>query len=59
MSVITRYDDMREDLKSELKQSLRKAKELVMGEDIWGYDEMRDGYAMEVYLKLKEVIDII
>jgi len=59
MSVITTYDNMRDELKSTLEKALKQSKELVMGDDIWGYDEMRDGYAMELYTKIKSAIDAV
>lgn len=49
MSVQTTYDDMRDDLKEALDECLNKAGKLVVGKDIWGYNEMRKGYAVDVY----------
>lgn len=40
-----------------LNECLKLAKELVVGEDIWGYDEMRDGYALDVYQAVKKARD--
>lgn len=59
MSVQTSYDDMRDELRNELNKCLRLAKELVVGEDIYGYDDMRDGYAMDVYIKVKDARDTV
>ena len=59
MSVYTTYDEKRDELKLELLRCLKLSKELVIGEDIRGYDDVREGYAMEVYLAIKEAIDKI
>ena len=59
MSVYTEYDRKRDELKEDLKECLSKAKELVIGEDITGYDDMREGYAMDVYIAIKKAIDTI
>lgn len=59
MSVYTDYDEKRDELKENLKDCLKMAKELVVGEDIWGYDDMREGYAIDVYLAIKKAIEII
>ena len=52
MSAQTNYDDMRDELREELNKCLKLAKELVVGEDIWGYNDMREDYAMNIYLKI-------
>lgn len=59
MSVYTTYDEKRDELKLELLRCLKLAKELVVGDDIWGYENVREGYAMEVYLAIKKAIDEI
>lgn len=59
MSVQTSYDDMRDELREELNKCLKLAKELVVGEDIWGYNDMREDYAMNVYLKIKETRNMV
>lgn len=59
MSVQTSYDDMRDELRNELNDCLKLAKELVVGEDIYGYDHMRNDYAMDIYIKIKEAINMV
>lgn len=58
MGVYTTYDEKREYLRSELSECLRLAKEL-LDEDIWGYDEMKDDYAIEVYRAVKLARDAV
>ncbi|MBX4152404.1 hypothetical protein [Paenibacillus lautus] len=53
MGVVTTYDEMRNHLRSELSECLRLAKEL-LDEDTWGYDDMREDYAMDVYVAVKK-----
>lgn len=55
----TDYDKMRDDLRKDLKTCLSKAKELVVGEDVWGYDDMPSDYAMNVYLAIKNALEKI
>ena len=55
----TDYDKMRDDLRKDLKICLSKAKELVVSEDVWGYDEMPDNYAIKVYLAIKNALEKI
>ena len=59
MSVQTEYDDKRDSLREDLNECLKKAKELVVGEDIWGYAQMPEDYAIKVYLEIKRVRDMI
>lgn len=59
MGYRTTYDDKRDELRDTLKEALAQAKELVVGEDIWGYDEMREGYAMDVYVAIKKAIETV
>lgn len=59
MGYRTTYDDKRDELRDTLREALVQAKELVVGEDIWGYDEMREGYAMDVYLAIKKAIETV
>lgn len=58
MSVITTYDDKRDQLRDVLSDCLRLAKKL-LDEDIWGYDEMKDDYAMNVYTAVKKARDAV
>lgn len=59
MSVYTDYDRKRDELKDDLRDCLSKAKELVVREDIWGYDHMEGNYAIGVYSAIKQAIDKI
>ena len=59
MSVRTTYDDKRDELKDTLKDALKQAQEMVIGIDIWGYDEYRDGYAMDVYIAIRNALGVI
>ena len=58
MSVTTRYDEMRNDLKDMLKGCLKHTHGM-MADDIWGYDEFEDGYIEEIYMAIKKVINMI
>ena len=59
MNMYTDYDKLRDELREDLKSCLKKAKELVVGEDIWGYDQMPDDYALKVYMAIKNTIQKI
>lgn len=59
MGVYTSYDERRDRLRDNLNDCLREAKELVMAEDEWGYEDMKDGYAMEVYQAVKAARDAV
>lgn len=58
MGVHTAYDEKRDYLREELNDCLKLAKEL-LDEDIWGYKDMRDDYAIEVYQAIKNARDSI
>lgn len=55
----TDYDKMRDDLREDLKICLSKAKELVVSEDVWGYDDMPTNYAIRVYLAIENALEKI
>lgn len=57
MGVQTDYDDKRDELRERLNECVMLAKELLAGEDIWGYDQMPDDYAMKVYMAVKNARD--
>lgn len=57
MSVITTYDEKKQALKDKLNECLDMAEELVIGKDVWGYAEMKRGYAIDVYRAIQEAID--
>ena len=54
MGVITTYDEMRDRLREQLKECEELAKEMFVNEDIWGYDHMREDYALDVYQAVKQ-----
>lgn len=58
MGVTTAYDEYRNELRDDLNDCLKKAKKL-MDEDIWGYDEMRSGYDVDVYQAIKKARDSV
>lgn len=59
MSVQTTYDDMRDYLKDVLDKCLRLVKDLLVGEDIWGHDEMRRDYLIDLYQAVKNARDSV
>ncbi|MGL4573083.1 MAG: hypothetical protein ACRCVJ_18730 [Clostridium sp.] len=58
MSITTKYDDMRMDLKDDLNNCLDKAREM-LDNNIWGYEDMKEGYALDIYIAIKNVMDSI
>jgi 5-methylthioribose kinase len=58
MGVYTTYDEKRDELRDKLTECLRMAKEL-FDEDIWGYDEMREDYDIDVYQAIKKARDTV
>jgi hypothetical protein len=58
MSVHTTYDEKRDNLRNELNECVKLAKEL-LNEDIWGYDEMRADYAIDIYQAVKKARDSV
>jgi len=58
MGVCTTYDEKRDQLREELTKCLKLAKEL-LDEDIWGYENMRDDYAIDVYTAVKKARDTV
>ena len=58
MSVHTDYDSKRDYLRDELNDCLRLAKEL-LDDTVWGYDDMRDDYAIDVYRAVKKARDSV
>lgn len=57
MAVHTAYDEKRDELREMLNDCLKLAKELLTGDDIWGYDHMREDYALDVYQAVKKARD--
>lgn len=58
MGVYTDYDQKRDQLRDELNDCLKLAKEL-LNENIWGYSEMCGDYAIDVYKAIKNAIDAV
>jgi hypothetical protein len=58
MSVQTTYDEMRDRLRNDLDNCLEQSIELLKTK-CWGYDEMRSGYAIELYQKIMEARDAV
>jgi hypothetical protein len=58
MGVYTTYDEKRDELRDQLAECLELARKLLK-EDIWGYDEMREGYAFDVYKAVKDAKDSV
>jgi hypothetical protein len=58
MSVVTTYDEMRYELKDQLSKCLKLVKEL-LDEDIWGYQEMKEDYATNLYIAIKKAKDLV
>lgn len=58
MGYVTYYDEKREVLRDALSDCLKMAKEL-LDEDISGYENMRDDYALDVYVAVKKVRDMV
>lgn len=48
MSVQTEYDRKRDELRDKLRDCLNDAREL-LDPNIWGYDDMKPDYAIDVY----------
>jgi len=58
VGVYTTYDEKRDELKRELTECLELAREL-LNENIWGYEEMKSGYAMDLYVAVKNARDAV
>lgn len=59
MSVQTQYDEKRDELRDKLEECVTLAKELVVGEHIPGYHDMRSTYAVEVYTAVQNARDMV
>ncbi|WP_186786220.1 hypothetical protein [Paenibacillus agilis] len=56
MGVATSYDEKRNELRLALADCLDMAKGL-LDENIWGYEDMREDYALDVYVAVKKARD--
>jgi len=57
MSVHTTYDELRDKLKLGLDECLELARTM-LDSSIWGYDEMRKDYALDLYTAIKKTKDL-
>lgn len=55
--VITTYDEKREVLRTKLKEALEYSRENLLNPNIWGYEDMRQSYAVEVYNAIYAALD--
>lgn len=53
MGVYTTYDEKRDNLREKLDECVRMAREL-LDEDMWGYEEMIEDYALDLYQAIKK-----
>lgn len=58
MAVVTTYDERRQELRNALTDCLDKAKDM-LDEKVWGYEEMREDYALDVYVAVKKARDAV
>lgn len=58
MGVVTTYDEKRNELRDKLQEALKIAKEM-LDEDIWGYSEMKEDYAIDIYVAVKKAKDMV
>lgn len=58
MSVRTAYDEKRGELRDKLTECVKLSREL-LNEDMWGYTEMKDGYAIDLYQAVKAARDAV
>jgi hypothetical protein len=59
MGVYTDYDRKRDELRNMLNECLDLAREMLSDEDIWGYDEMHEDYAVDVFQTVKKARDSV
>lgn len=58
MGVVTSYDERRDGLRKALTDCLDMAKDL-LDENVWGYEDMRCDYALDVYVAVKKARDAV
>jgi len=58
MSVTTTYDENRNELRENLNICLELARKL-LNEDTWGYTEMKNDYAINLYQAVKDARDAV
>ena len=58
MGVYTTYDEKRDELRRKLNECLSMARNL-LNEDIWGHEDMREDYAIDVYQAVKKARDSV
>jgi hypothetical protein len=59
VSVHTEYDEKRDFLRDMVNDCIEYARQNLLDTSVWGYNEMRSGYELEVYKKLIEARDAI
>lgn len=52
MSVRTDFDEKRDELSEKIKEAYTLARELYVGDHIWGYEEMSSEYVEETILEV-------
>jgi len=58
MSVVTTYDEKRDELRFQLSKCLTLAREM-LDENIWGFEEMKSDYATDLYVAVKKAKDLV
>lgn len=59
MGVVTTYDEMRDRVRDALTDCLSMVKTDLFDEHVWGYEDMRDDYAIDVYMAIKKARDAV
>ena len=57
--VTTPYDEYRDELRQTLKQALSFVCQKLMDPEIWGYEQMSEDYAIELYKAVRKVRDAV
>jgi hypothetical protein len=58
MGVVTSYDERRNELREKLSKCLELARDM-LDERTWGYSDMKDDYAFDVYSAVKKARDSV
>lgn len=58
MGVVTSYDERRNELRDKLSKCLEMARD-ILDENIWGYSDMKDDYAFDVFTAVKKARDAV
>lgn len=57
--MITEYDERRNVLREMLKEARQYARQYILDSDICGFDDMKQGYATEVYKTISDAYDAV